>query len=116
MATHAEPMKAVRLISLALTLVAASSLGGEIYGTIKENGKPIGKDIAVTIEIAGKSYSKPTDEFGSYRIFVAESGKGTAKVAFKGQTISSEIESYSTPVRFDLAIENKDGQYSLRRQ
>ena len=116
MATHAEPMKAVRLISLALTLVAASSLGGEIYGTIKENGKPIGKDIAVTIEIAGKSYSKPTDEFGSYRIFVAESGKGTAKLAFKEQTISGEIESYSTPVRFDLVIENKDGHYILRRQ
>jgi hypothetical protein len=109
-------MKTVRLTCLALTLVAASTFGGEIYGTITENGKPVGKDVAVTIEIGGQSYSKPTDEFGSYRIFVAESGKGTAKVAFKGQTISGEIESYSKPVRFDLAIENKGGQHFLQRQ
>jgi hypothetical protein len=109
-------MKAVRLSFLALTFVTASTFGGEIYGTIKEDGKPVGKDVAVTVEIGGKSYSKPTDEFGSYRIFVAESGKGTAKVAFKGQTISGEIESYATPIRFDLVIENKDGHYTLRRQ
>lgn len=109
-------MTTVRLILLALILCAASSFGGEIYGTIKENGTPIGKDVVVTVELAGKSYPKSTDEFGSYRIFVTEPGKCTVKVAFKGQTISSEIESYSTPVRFDLAIENKDGKYSLRRQ
>ena len=109
-------MQTVRLTALALTLVAASSFGGEIYGTIKEDGKPVGKDIAVTVEIGGQSYSKPTDEFGSYRIFVAESGKCIAKVAFKGQIISGEIESYSTPIRFDLAIENKGGHYALRRQ
>jgi hypothetical protein len=109
-------MKTVRLTCLALALFAAPSFGGEIYGTIKEEGKPVGKDVAVTVEIAGKSYSKPTDEFGSYRLFVAESGKCTAKVAFKGQTISGEIESYSTPIRFDLVIENKGGHYTLRRQ
>jgi hypothetical protein len=57
-----------------------------------------------------------TDEFGSYRIFATESGKGTVKIAFTGQTISGEIESYSTPVRFDLAIENRGGHYTLRRQ
>ena len=55
-----------------------------------------------------------TDEFGSYRIFVAESGKGTVKIAFKTQIISGEIESYSTQVRFDLAIENKDGEITIK--
>jgi hypothetical protein len=109
-------MTKVRLIFLTLTLCAASSFGGEIYGTIKEDGKAVGKDVVVTIELGDKSYPKSTDEFGSYRIIVNEVGKCTAKVAYKGQTISSEIESYSTPVRFDLVIESKDGKYSLRRQ
>jgi hypothetical protein len=109
-------MKTLRLTWLALVLFAAPSFAGEIYGTIMQNGKPVGKDVAVTIEIGGQSYSKATDEFGSYRIFVAESGKGTVKIAFKRQIISGEIESYSTPVRFDLAIENKGGHYALRRQ
>jgi hypothetical protein len=109
-------MTTVRLIRLALLVCAASSLGGEIYGTIKEDGKPVGKDVVVTVELGGKSYPKSTDGFGSYRIFVTDPGKCTVKVAFKGQLISSEIESYSTPVRFDLAIKNKDGKYSLRSQ
>jgi hypothetical protein len=109
-------MNTLLLTCFALALLAASSFAGEIYGTITQNGKPIGKDVAVTIQIGGQSYSKPTDEFGSYRIFATESGKGTVKVAFKGQSISGNIESYSTPVRFDLAIENKDGHYALRRQ
>jgi hypothetical protein len=116
MATQPRPMNTLLLTCFALALLAASSFAGEIYGTITQDGKPVGKDVAVTIEIGGQSYSKVTDEFGSYRIFVAESGKGTVKIAFKKQNISGEIESYSTPVRFDLAIENKDGHYALRRQ
>ena len=116
MATQPRPMKTLRLTCLALALFAVPSFAGEIYGTITENGKPVGKDVAVTIQIGGQSYSKPTDEFGSYRIFATESGKGTVKVAFKGQSISGDIESYSTPVRFDLAIENRGGHYTLRRQ
>jgi hypothetical protein len=116
MATQPRPMNTLPLTCFALALLAASSFAGEIYGTITQNGKPVGKDVAVTIAIGGQSYSKVTDEFGSYRIFVAESGKGTVKIAFKTQIISGEIESYSTPVRFDLAIENKDGHYALRRQ
>jgi hypothetical protein len=102
-------MNTLPLTCFALALLAASSFAGEIYGTITQNGKPVGKDVAVTILIGGQSYSKPTDEFGSYRIFATESGKGTVKIAFTGQTISGDIESYSTPVRFDLAIENRGG-------
>ena len=116
MATQPRPMNTLPLTCFALALLAASSFAGEIYGTITQNGKPVGKDVAVTILIGGQSYSKPTDEFGSYRIFATESGKGTVKIAFTGQTISGEIESYSTPVRFDLAIENRGGHYTLRRQ
>jgi hypothetical protein len=111
-----SPPLLARLTLLAVTFCAASSFAGEIYGTIKENGKPIGKDVPVTIELNGKVYSKPTDEFGSYRIIVAETGKGTVKLVFKQQTIDCEIQSYSTPVRFDLVIENVNGQYLLKRQ
>ena len=105
-----------RLILFTLVTCAASAFGGEIYGTIKENGKPVEKDIPVTIELNGKPYSKTTDEFGSYRIIVAETGKGTVKIVFKQQTIGCDIQSYSTPVRFDLVIENANGKYALKRQ
>jgi hypothetical protein len=111
-----SPKLSARLTLFALASCAASSFGGEIYGTIKENGKPVAKDIPVTIELSGKAYSKPTDEFGGYRIIVAETGKATARIVFKQQTIGCEIQSYSTPVRFDLVIENVNGQYVLKRQ
>lgn len=111
-----SPRLSARLTFVALIFCAASTFGGEIYGTIKESGKPIAKDIPVTIELNGKAYSKPTDEFGSYRIIVAETGKGTAKIVFKEQPIDCEIQSYSTPVRFDLVIENVNGKYLLKRQ
>jgi hypothetical protein len=106
----------VRLTLFALTICAVSSFGGEIYGTIKEAGKPVAKDIPVTIKIGDKSYSKPTDEFGSYRIVVPETGKCTLGIPFKQQTISCEIQSYSTPVHFDLVVENTNGGYVLKRQ
>jgi hypothetical protein len=68
-------MKTLRLTCFALVLFAAPSFAGEIYGTITQNGKPVGKDVAVTIEIGGQSYSKATDEFGSYRISLRKAAK-----------------------------------------
>ena len=77
-------MTPVRLIFFALTVCAASSFGGEIYGTIKEGGKPVAKGLQVTIELGEKSYAKPTDEYGGYRIVVTETGKCTAKIDLQG--------------------------------
>jgi hypothetical protein len=109
-------MTPVRLILFALTACAASSFGGEIYGTIKEGGKPVAKGLEVTIVLGEKSYAKPTDDYGSYRVFVTETGKCTAQIVFKGQTLSCEIQSYSTSVSCDLVIENINGRYLLRRE
>ena len=108
-------MTPVRLILFALTVCAASSFGGEIYGTIKEGGMPVA-NVLVMIHLGEKFDAKPTDEYGGYRIVVSETGKCTAEIEFKGQTISCEIQSYSTPVRFDLVIEKIDGRYLLKRQ
>jgi hypothetical protein len=109
-------MNTVRLTLLALTVCAASTFGGEIYGTIKEGERPVGKGVKLEIKTAAQVYSAVTDDFGNYRVVVAETGKYAITVQFNGQPISCEIQSYSTPVLFDLAIENKDGKYSLRRQ
>jgi hypothetical protein len=107
---------AVRLTLFALTACAASSFAGEIYGTIKENGKPVGKGIAVSITPGADSAPKQTDELGGYRIFVPQVGACTIKVSFKGKDISCPIQSYTKPTRFDLVVENTNGQYTLRRQ
>ena len=109
------PMTTMRLTLLALTACAASSFAGEIYGTIKENGKPVGKGIAVSVT-PGADTPKLTDELGGYRIFVPQVGPCTLNVSIKGKTLSCPIQSYTKPTSFDFAVVNTNGQYTLRRQ
>ena len=110
-------MITMRLTLLVLIACAASSFAGEIYGTIKVNGKPVGKDIAVSVTPGADSTPKRTDELGGYRVFVPQVGACTIKVSFKGKDIPCPVQSYTKPIRFDLVIEeNAPGQYTLRRQ
>ena len=109
-------MKAIPLVVLVLLSLATSGWAGEIYGTIKQGGRPV-KLAKVTIKppnaavIEGK-----TDDFGNYRITVAESGKCTITVEFNKQPAMGQVQSYPTPVRFDLLVEKSGDGYSLKRQ
>jgi hypothetical protein len=102
---------------LALALSAVSSMGGQIYGTIREGGKPIEKGVKVEIKIVdGPAYSAATDEFGNYRVVVPETGKCTITVWFSGKPIQNDIQSYWSPVRFDWSLEKSGEGYLLKRQ
>jgi hypothetical protein len=126
-------MSTWRLTLFALAACAASSFGGEIYGTIKENGKPVEKGLSITITPIDDKSPKPTDaekcpkqtdgkqtdEFGSYRIFVPEVGPCTLCLTLKTNTkdtVSCKIQSYSKPTRFDLVLEKTNGKYTLKRK
>lgn len=106
----------MRLTLLALIACATSSFAGEIYGTIKENDKPVGKGIPITITPGADNAPKETDEFGGYRIFVPQVGPCTMTITFKGKPITCPVQSYTKPIRFDLVVENTNGQPTLRRQ
>ena len=104
-------MKTIPVVLLASVSFVASSWAGEIYGTIKESARPV-KNIPVTIKgIAGK-----TDEYGNYRILVADVGRCPIIVQFNGKPVSGEVQSYPTPVRFDWILEKTGDTYSLKRQ
>jgi hypothetical protein len=109
-------MIAVRFFLFALTLVATSAFGGEIYGTIKEGDKPVGKDVPVEIKSSAKTYSTVTDEFGNYRVIVNETGKCSITIKFKDESVSAELQSYWNSARFDWALEKNGDKYSLKRQ
>jgi hypothetical protein len=109
-------MITMRLTLLILIACAGSSFAGEVYGTIKENGKPVEKGTSVSITPGADSVAKQTDEFGGYRIFVPEAGPCTLNITYKGKPVSCAIQSYTKPTRFDLVLENINGQYTLRRQ
>jgi hypothetical protein len=106
-----------QLIYFAFVACAVSSFGGEIYGTIKEGGKPVAPGTPASIVFGAKVYPIKLDGFGSYRVQVAETGKGTVKITLNGQEPTCDVQSYATPVRFDLVIaKDAQGKYSLRRQ
>ena len=105
-------MKVTPLVLFMLLSLAASAMAGEIYGTIKEGGKPV-KQAVVTIKPPkAAAIEGRTDEFGNYRIAVAESGKCTITVQFNGQLATGQVQSYPTPVRFDWLLEKNE----LKRQ
>ena len=109
-------MKTFRFVLLALTLFAASGFAGEIYGTIKEGKDLAPKGTKLDIKSSAKTYSAVTDDFGNYRVAVAETGKCEFTVHFKDQSVSAEIQSYWNPSRFDWALEKSGDKYSLKRQ
>ena len=109
-------MKTFRFVLLALTLFAASGFAGEIYGTIKQGKDLVPKGTALEIKSSAKTYSAVTDEFGNYRVAVAETGKCEFTVHFKDQSVSAEMQSYWNPSRFDWVLEKSGDKYSLKRQ
>jgi hypothetical protein len=50
-ASHPELMKMVRFVVLTLAVSVASTFAGEIYGTIKEGEKPVGKGVSLEVKM-----------------------------------------------------------------
>jgi hypothetical protein len=109
-------MKVSALVFFASLSFLASGWAGEIYGTIKESGRPV-KNLQVEIKSANNmGYKGKTDEFGNYRIIVADPGKCTIAFTYNDKPVSADVQSYPTPVRFDWALEKTGDTYSLKRQ
>jgi hypothetical protein len=98
-------------------LGAALVHAGEIYGTVTEGGKSVGEGTAVAVRCGDKTYpAVKTDKSGTYHLTVAEKGKCTLTLSYKGQSPAIEVASYDQGVQVDLVLEAKDGKYSARRK
>ena len=102
---------------LAAMLAAAPAVAGEVYGKIAEGGTSVGEAATVAAKCSAKAYAPAkTDKAGSYHLALAESGKCTLTVAYKGQSANLEIATYDDPVQVDIVLETKDGKLSARRK
>lgn len=105
--------------ALAALLLAASlpASAGEVYGKIAEGSASVGDAATVAAKCGAKAYpAAKTDKAGSYHLALAESGKCTLTVSYKGQSASIEVASYDDPVQVDIALEMKDGKLAARRR
>jgi hypothetical protein len=102
--------------SILIAFCGTVGFAGEIFGTIKEGGKPVIKGTKIEIVTAHKTYSAETDNYGSYRFFIPEKGKAALKVTINKQSASIDIFSYEKSTRCDLYLEQKEGRYNLKRK
>ena len=108
-------MKAIVFFAILLFLFsAAPAHGGNIYGNLWLDGRPLsGAQIEITCP--GR-HPAQTDNSGSYRVFVPERGRCTFLVRFGGQSAQTEIASYDNPIKYDFEVVRQGGGYILRRR
>jgi hypothetical protein len=109
-------MRKVFLAMLCLAISYTTALAGEIYGTVKEGGKPIKAGTKVEVKCAKGSYSAETDKLGSYRLFVQEQGKCTLSIQSGDGSPQMTVNSFEDSARYNLVLEKKDGKSSLRSE
>jgi hypothetical protein len=109
-------MKILSALASLLFLLTSSALAGELFGTISEGSKPVAAGVKVEVTAGDKTYTAETDKFGSYRLFVKEKGKCTLKAYYKDQTPSFNVASFDKSTRYDFALTQKDGKYTLGRK
>ena len=111
-----DDMKALALS--VLLLVAAPSLvgAGEIYGSIKEAGKPVKEGVKVEVACGEKTVAGETDKNGAYRLFAQEEGKCTLTVRIGDEAPWIAVHSFEDSARYNLVLEKKDGKYVLRSE
>jgi hypothetical protein len=109
-------MRKVFLAMLCLAISCTTALAGEIYGTVKEGGKPIKAGTKVEVKCAKGSYSAETDKLGSYRLFVPEQGKCTLSITSSDGSPQVTVNSFEDSARYNLLLEKKDGKSSLRSE
>ncbi|MGE5790500.1 MAG: hypothetical protein ACM33C_06500 [Syntrophaceae bacterium] len=109
-------MRQFLLAMLCLAISCTTALAGEIYGTVKEGGKPIKAGTKIEVKCAKGSYSAETDNLGSYRLFVAEQGKCTLSVKSGDVAPQMTVNSFEDSARYNLVLEKKDGKPALRSE
>ena len=110
-------MKAIRLLLLSILLFPTVAYGGQIYGTLTVDNKPVGKGVKVAIVCGTTNGAGEPDDYGTYKVFVPKGTKGkcTLKVYYGGQELSFPLYSYDDPVRYDFdVVRGGDGKFFLK--
>lgn len=109
-------MREAFLAMLCLSISCTTALAGEIYGTVKEGGKPVKAGTRVEVKCAKGSYSAETDKLGSYRLFVPDQGKCILTIKSGDVAPQMTVHSFEDSARYNLVLETKDGKPALRSE
>jgi hypothetical protein len=112
-------MKRVPCIVFLFCLVCACNVfAAQIVGTVREGGKSglANMEIQITCS-AGQPHVTRTDPYGSYSVYVGETGKCTFAINYNGRELSADVYSYADPVHADFdVVRDQNGNPVLRRR
>ncbi len=113
-------MRTALLGCLFLVPAVVVNAGGapEIYGTLTAGSQDVRQ---VTVRLAcgqSRPIQTRTDKYGSYRLRPRQSGHCTLTVDAAGcsRPPALDVHAYDKPVRYDLALLNRNGVCSLQRR
>ena len=111
------PVIALAAVAILLAAASAPALAGEVYGRVTIGGASVGDAATVAATCGERSYpAQPTDKSGSYHLIVAETGKCSLTVTYKGASASLDMVSHEDAVQYDIGLEMKDGKLTARRR
>lgn len=109
-----------KLTSMILLLIGCAELAiaGQIYGNVKEGNRSVGEGVEISINCASKPIAARTDTYGSYKIYVPNSGKCSLTILYQNRWSQPfSIYSDQEPVRYDFELlKQPDGTFTLKRR
>ena len=109
-------MQKTLVLAAAGVLAAAFGAAAEIHGTVTDGGKPVGEGAAVKLDCGGASGAANTDGFGAYSVKTPTGGECTVTVDYKGGSASTKVTVYDKPTKYDLALKQDGGKWTLERR
>jgi len=109
-------MNRITVALLLIILLPSFAFAGEVYGSIEVDGRSVGAGVGVDITCGNHvPYATVTDRYGSYSIYVNDTGNCRLTVHYASQP-QIDVYSYPSSVRYDLVLQGNGGQYSLKRK
>jgi hypothetical protein len=109
-------MKKITILIILMISIPSLAFAGEIYGNIRTSSGPVGSGVSVEIKIGDKVYSTRTDRYGSYGMYVTQTGPCILTVKGTRSCPSIEVYSYKSSVRYDLVLFYRDRKWHLRKK
>ena len=92
-------------VSVAACLMPAVAGAGEVFGTIKGAGGPVGEGAEVTAKCGANAYGPAkTDKKGTYRLVINQTGKCTLTVTHDGKSATMDVVSFEDAAQSDVVL------------
>jgi len=109
-------MRKVFLAILCLAISCTTALAGEIYGTVKEGGKPVKAGTKVEVKCAKEATARKRTNSDPIACSRPEQGKCTLSVKSGDGAPQMTVTLFEDSARYNLVLEKKDGKASLRSE